>query len=142
MKILVDTNVVLDVLCDREKFADDSTRVIQFCEANLVSGSIYAMSVPNIVYIMRRELDPEAIETICLYLSLIFSIESLTSKDLRKAAQMRNKDFEDSLQMVCAEKISADYIVTRNIKDFALSKVPVITPAEFLNIMQKENDNN
>ncbi|MCD8109968.1 MAG: PIN domain-containing protein, partial [Clostridiales bacterium] len=92
--------------------------------------------------IMRRELAPEAIETICLYLSLIFSIESLTSKDLRKAAQMRNKDFEDSLQMVCAEKISADYIVTRNIKDFALSKVPVITPAEFLNIMQKENDNN
>ena len=55
MKILIDTNVILDVLCNRAEFAEDSLRVFKYCEVKRITGCISALSIPNIVYIMRKE---------------------------------------------------------------------------------------
>ena len=59
MKILIDTNVILDVLCNRADFVEDAKKIFKLCEVNKVDGYISALSVPNIVYIMRKELDSE-----------------------------------------------------------------------------------
>ena len=64
MKILIDTNVILDVLCNRPEFISDSLKVFKYCEANQITGFISALSIPNIVYIMRKELDNEKIKEI------------------------------------------------------------------------------
>ena len=64
MKILIDTNVILDVLCNRKEFVDDSLKVFKYCEANQITGCISALSVPNIGYIMRKELDGEKVKEI------------------------------------------------------------------------------
>lgn len=130
MKVLIDTNVILDVLCSRQAFLEDAAKVFKLCEVSKISGYISALSVPNIVYIMRKELDVEKIKETLEKLSLIFTIADLKADDLKKAAGMNFKDYEDAVQSACASRIRADYIITRNIKDFAGSRVTAIRPSE------------
>ena len=132
MKVLIDTNVVLDVLCGRAEFLEASSKVWKYCEVNKLIGVISALSVPNIVYILRKELDPDKTKEIIDRLLLIFDVVELTADDLRKAAEMRTADYEDAVQMCCAERINADFIVTRNIRDFVSSPVPAVKPSELL----------
>lgn len=132
MKVLVDTNVILDVLCNRKEFVTDSLRVFQCCEAQHITGYISALSIPNIVYIMRKELDPERIKEILHTLTMVFSIVELREGDLLKAAELPFDDYEDAIQSICAAKVQADYIVTRNGRDFANSSVPAISPTNLL----------
>ena len=63
---------------------------------------------------------------------LIFTVVDLKADDLKKAADMKFRDYEDAVQSACASRIKANYIVTRNIKDFAESKVTAIKPTELL----------
>ena len=132
MRVLIDTNVILDVLCNRQGFADDAAKIFKFCEVNKIEGYISAISVPNIVYILRKELDAEKTKDILKQLSLIFKIADLKADDLKKAANLMFNDYEDALQSVCASRIKANYIITRNIKDFTNSKVAAIKPSELL----------
>ena len=132
MKVLIDTNVILDVLCGRTDFLEASSKVWKLCEINKLTGVISALSVPNIVYILRKELDPDKTKEIIDRLMLIFDIAELKSDDLRKAAAMKTNDFEDAVQMCCAERIGADFIVTRNIRDFVSSPVPAVKPSELI----------
>lgn len=132
MKILIDTNVILDVLTNRKDFAEDAAKVFKLCEVKKITGYISALSIPNIVYIMRKELDGGKIKEIIDNLSLIFGIADLKGEDIRRAAGLNFSDYEDALQASQAMRIKADYIVTRNIKDFKNSKVMAIKPSELL----------
>ncbi len=88
------------------------------------------MSVSNIVYIMRKELDNERIKDILVTLTSLFTVVDLRETDLTKAVDLQFPDYEDALQSVCAARAKANYIVTRNIKDFKSSAVPAIKPSE------------
>lgn len=132
MKVLIDTNVVLDVLCNRQEFLEASEKVFKLCEVNKISGYLSALSIPNILYVMRKELEPEKTKEILTKLMLIFHVADLKADDLKKAAELKFKDYEDAVQSVCASRIHADYIVTRNIRDFTASKVTAIKPSELL----------
>ena len=132
MKVLIDTNVILDVLCARKDFLEDSSKVWRYCEVNKIDGYISALSVPNIVYILRKELTPEKTQEIINRIFLIFQVTDLKASDLKKAASIKSNDYEDSIQMICANRIKADFIITRNIRDFRLSKVTAIKPSELL----------
>lgn len=135
MRVLIDTNVILDVLCNRSEFVEDSSRVWKYCEVNQIEGYISALSVPNIVYILRKELTPQKTQQLIQQILMIFDVTDLKSSDLKNAAEMLSSDFEDAVQMCCANRIKADYIVTRNIRDFKESKVPALKPSEFLERM-------
>ena len=130
MNILIDTNVILDVLCNRADFVEDALKVFRLCEAEQITGYISALSVPNIVYIMRKELDNTRIKEILNILTSIFTVVELRESDLIQAADMEFSDYEDALQAVCASRAKTSYIVTRNIKDFRNSPVPAIKPSE------------
>jgi predicted nucleic acid-binding protein len=132
MKILIDTNVILDVLCNRADFVEASSKVWKYCEVNQIEGYISALSVPNIVYILRKELTPLKTQQLINQIMMIFEVVDLKSSDLKNAAEMFISDFEDAVQMCCASRIKADFIVTRNIRDFKDSKVPALKPAELL----------
>lgn len=132
MKILIDTNVILDVLCNRKEFVNDSANVFKLCEVKKFTGYISALSIPNIVYIMRKELDEEKIKEVIEKLSLVFDIVDLKGDHLKKATALKFNDYEDAVQSQQAVRIKADYIVTRNIKDYKNSKVMAIKPAELL----------
>ena len=132
MKVLIDTNIILDVLCKRDGFYKDSAIVWKLCEVKTITGMMSALSVPNIIYIMRKELDAERTKEILDCISLIFTVADLKADDLKKAADMNFKDYEDAVQSACASRIRAEYIITRNSRDFKESKVAAIKPAEFL----------
>ena len=130
MKILIDTNNILDVLCNRREFVEDSLKVFRYCEANQIVGYISALSIPNIVYIMRKELDSDRIKEILTTLTSLFMVVDLREMDLIKAVDLKFTDYEDALQSVCASRAKVNYIVTRNIKDFSNSSIPAIKPSE------------
>ena len=132
MKVLIDTNVILDVLCERPEFVEASAEVMRNCEAGVIEGYASALSFPNIAYIMRKELTKEKTAQIITSLSMIFKVEDLKADDLKRAAKSELDDFEDALQAACAARVKADYIVTRNKRDFVRSSIPAITPAELI----------
>ena len=132
MKLLIDANILLDVLQKREPHYRDSALIWKLCETDQAEGCVSALSIANLVYIMRKELSPETIEEVLGKLSLIFSIVELTPADIAKAAEMKWTDFEDALQAATAERIHAEAIITRNIRDFRKSRVIAFTPAEYL----------
>lgn len=132
MRVLIDTNIILDVLCKREAFYEDSAKVWKLCEIKKITGVVSALSIPNIMYIMRKELDTERTKEILNSISLIFTIADLKTADLKKAAGMNFKDYEDAVQSACASRIKADYIITRNFKDFTESQISAIKPEELL----------
>lgn len=132
MKLLIDANVILDVLQNRQAFVKDSALIWKLCETEKAEGYVSALTFANLVYIMRKELDPEKIEEVLHKLTLIFQFAELNASDITHAAQLRWDDFEDAVQSVTAERIHADYIITRNVRDFAKSKVMAFTPSELL----------
>lgn len=132
MKVLIDTNIILDVLCNRKEFVEDSSKIFKLCELKKIDGYISALSIPNIIYIMRKELDAKKTKEILDKLFLIYSVVDLKADDMKKAISLGFSDFEDALQSVCAKRIKANYIVTRNIKDFSESSVTAIKPVELL----------
>ena len=135
MKLLIDTNIVLDVLCNLKGFVENSSKIFKLCETKMIEGYLSAISIPNIAYILRKELSIEKLKTIIVKLNIIFSIIELKPNDLILATDLYFNDYEDALQSVCAKRINADYIVTRNTKDFKNSPIKAITPEEILKII-------
>ena len=81
MKALIDTNVILDVLCSRESFVKFSSIVWKYCEVSRIKGYISALSVPDIVYILRKELTPEKTKQVIDTLFLIFNVADLRTSN-------------------------------------------------------------
>ena len=134
MKILIDTNVILDVLCDRTDFVESSSKIWKLCEVEKIDGYISALSIPNIVYILRKELTPEKTQQIIEQLFMIFHIADLKSSDIRKAANMKISDYEDAVMIETGIREKMDCIVTRNLKDYKKAKFTVYSPEEFCSI--------
>jgi len=132
MRLLIDGNIILDVLQNREPHVVDSAKIWKLCETDQAEGYVSALTFSNLVYIMRKELSPEKINEVFKSLGLIFRFTDLTVSDLAKAAEQQWDDFEDALQAATAERIHADNIITRNVKDFKKSKIVAFTPTEFL----------
>lgn len=132
MKLLIDANILLDVLQNREPHVQASSVVWKLCETEKAKGYVSALTFANLVYIMRKELDPKKIEGTLKALSLIFEFADFNVSDLTHAAELEWDDFEDAVQSVTAERVHADYIITRNVRDFAKSKVVAFTPSELI----------
>ena len=132
MKVMIDTNVILDVLCKRPDFYEDSAIIFKLCEVKKISGVMSSLTVSNIYYILRKELDAVKTKEILDILFLIFSVADLKADDLKKAIDTKFRDYDDAVQSACAVRIKANYIITRNIGDFTMSKVAAIKPIELL----------
>jgi predicted nucleic acid-binding protein len=132
MRLLIDANIILDVLQNRAEFVEASSIIWKLCETDKATGYVSTLTFANLVYVMRKELAPDKIQEVFQKLRLIFEFADFNSEDLSKAAELNWKDFEDAVQSVTAERIQADYIVTRNVRDFVDSKVMAYTPSELL----------
>ncbi len=133
MKLLIDANILLDVLQKRNPHYKYSALVWKLCETGKVTGYVSVLTFMNLVYIMRKELSPEKIDYVYKALTLIFTFEDLTEEDVKNALEMQLKDFEDAIQIQTAKRVTANFIITRNVKDFIKSPIPAYTPEELLN---------
>ncbi len=132
MRLLIDANIVLDVLQKREPYWKDSSVIWKLCETEQAEGYISTLTFANLMYVMRRELDPAQIRDVLDKLRLIFRFADFTAADMEKAAEMGWDDFEDAIQAATAERIMADSIITRNVRDFRNSRVIAFTPSEYI----------
>ncbi len=132
MRLLIDANILLDVLQERAPHCADSALIWKLCETEQAEGYVSALAFADLVYVMRKELDPQAVEEVRRKLALIFHFADLTVSDITQAAEMQWPDYEDAVQAATAERLHADYIITRNVRDYRASKVMAFTPAELL----------
>ena len=132
MVLLIDANIILDVLLNRPDYVKDSAMIWKLCETEQMKGYVSTLTFANLVYIMRKQLDPEKIEDVFHKLNLIFEFADFSVSDLTHAADLNWNDFEDAVQSVTAERIHADYIITRNVRDFSKSRVMAFPPPELL----------
>ena len=133
MKILLDTNVILDSLASREPYNKHADDIFDMIAKNRIEGYINTSSVTDIYYILRKTLnDTDSRNEIRKTLYVLQAIE-VTKSDCQTALDSPIADFEDALVVVCADKVNLNYIVTR---DAELLKLPnAISPTEFLNNM-------
>lgn len=134
-KILIDTNVLLDYLLEREPFFEDAKEIVISCVEGKIKGCIAAHSIPNMFFILRKDYNAKERREVLSNLCLIFYVEGIDkAKLLSGLANEDFSDFEDCLQMECAKSFGANYIVTRNVADYSVSDVKAIEPKDYLKL--------
>ncbi|MFZ0106499.1 MAG: PIN domain-containing protein [Thiobacillus sp.] len=132
MKLSVDTNVVLDVLAQREPWFKDSSRLLAHIEEGRATGHIAAHTLTTLHYLLSKHLGQQKTAAVLIDLIALLQVEPVDVQVLQQALALGWGDFEDAVQAVTAVRCQADYLLTRNPRDFKQSPVPVITPSEFL----------
>ncbi len=141
MKTLVDTNVILDVLLDREPFSTDASLLMEKIEQSEIMGFICATTVTTIHYLVTKALGNEAASHHIKSLLALFVVAPVNRVVLENAAASKFSDFEDAVLHEAACHAGAKYIVTRNIADFKKSTLSVFEPKEFLNAIESLKNN-
>lgn len=137
MRCMIDTNIILDVLTQREPFYANSKAVLSLCEDNKLQGFISASTATDIFYIIRKALGSteEAYKALGHILNIV-RVLTVTNEDVNTAFLQKAKDFEDCLLATCARSNNCDGIVTRNKKDFLTFGVTLYSPEEILDMIE------
>lgn len=136
MKILIDTNIILDLIQSREPFSENASKIINSCVKKENEGYISAHSLSDIFFILRKDKTVEERKALILNLCSFFIVIP-EDKNFYTAVCQNNdwNDLEDGLKMKCADFENLDYIVTRDAgKGFNNSPVKVISAENFLNV--------
>ena len=138
MRVLIDTNVALDVLLRRAPHYQESARILLLSEKHEVEGYISASAITDIYYVVRRTLkDKHTVTGLLKKLIEAVSVAAVVEENVHRALNLEWDDFEDAIQYTVGENLSADYIITRNPRDFADSIIPILTPEQFLRSLMK-----
>ena len=139
MKILVDTNVIIDALTGREPFRETAEQIFMLAANQTEDMYITASSATDIYYLIRKQLhSTDKAKHAMEKLYELFYILDVTAEDCKDALSSEVKDYEDSVISCCALRNKMDYIVTRNVKDFAQSKIQAILPDDFMKLIMNE----
>jgi len=141
MKVLFDTNVILDVLLDREPFANDAAYLLSKVERSEITGFVCATTITTIHYLATKALGANAAFRHINVLLALFVIAPVNRLVLEGAVKSKFNDFEDAVLHESALHAGAKYIVTRNSIDFKKSKLPVFEPREFINSLESLKNN-
>ena len=132
-KILIDTDVILDVFFNRKPFVEYSSQVIGLCEAKKIKGYLTPVIYSNLYYLLRQRARHDKIIDKLKHLLTITDVLSMDSIVVKNALNSEFKDFEYSLQNFAAmQHGEIAVIVTRNIKDYKKSKIGVLTPETYI----------
>lgn len=133
MRVLLDTNIIIDLIAQRPFFVENAKAILMLCTEKQIDGCIAAHSVTNAFYILRKEFAVDERRKILSELCNLLTVVGIDKEKLISALENEGfSDVEDCLQAECAKAFAADYIVTRNINDFQHSAIPAILPDEFL----------
>jgi predicted nucleic acid-binding protein len=136
MAVLIDTNILLNYITNREdKYLNESVRIVELCALGKLNGYIAFHTLSTLWHVLRKKSSKDRrdnLRDICT----IFFVASASQTEIINAIEDDSfADFEDCLQDKCAKEVGADYIITVNKKDFANSEIEAIDPCEFLNKM-------
>lgn len=138
MHVLVDTNVILDVLLNREPWVNQAYAVWKAQDQGHLVGYISATTMTDIFYVARRMSGIDTARKAVRLCLETFEICTVDRKTLEYAEKIHGNDFEDNIQIACAYITELNAIVTRDVKGFRNSSVPALTPAEVLEQLGKD----
>ncbi len=133
MKVLLDTDILLDVALNRPQFYDASARVLAWAESEPGQAAVAWHSLSNLAYLVRPDARP-----LLRDLLQFVEVAPVATDSARLATEMPLGDFEDALQVASALAFGASYLITRNMGHYKRSAIPALSPAQFLERIAKE----
>lgn len=139
MKVFLDTNILLDLLLERDGY-EESAQIFQLQEEGKLSLCVSFLTMVNIAYVYKKTVGNSLAVANLKYLSSLVDVLPMENDMLQQSIYLDGRDFEDILQYVCAATADCDYIITRNVKDYTIKKglgkeinaPKVLTPSDFL----------
>ena len=139
MKALLDTNIIIDALQDRQPWAEAAKELFREAARNHYTGCLTAKTGADIHYLTRRCTHSEkAARDVMGKLFALFDLLDTTAEDCRRALVSDTADYEDAIMIETAMRTGMDCIVTRNLRDFSHSRVRVLEPEAFLTALREE----
>ena len=135
-RLLIDTNVLLDLVLGREPWANDAARVLDACVRGRAEGLVAAHAITTVHYLCARHVGHTAARRAIHDLLDILTVVPTDASVLRTAIDLDIADFEDAVHAAAAQAYRATAIVTRNARDFRGSPIPVLAPAAALAVLQ------
>jgi len=135
-RVLIDLNILLDVLQQRDKFYAASVRVLSLAEAGWIDGVVAAHSLTTLFYLMAKYRNTEQARLTLTQLLVFLSVAAVDQAVIEGALNLPYRDFEDAVQMAAALHAGAAYLVTRNPLDFKAGPITALQPAELLALIQ------
>lgn len=135
IKALFDLNIILNVLQEREPFYEVSAQLLAHAETGKIQGFIAPHSLTTLFYLIQKDQSSSYAKVTITNLLQILKIASIDQSTIEQTLSLPYKDFEDAVQMMTAVQCKADYLVTRNVKDFQPAPLSVIQPGELLALM-------
>ena len=131
-KILVDTNIIIDLLTKRKEFYKPASWLFTLSDNNELELAISSLTFANTYYMLSKELDSGKAKEILRKFKLLVKVLPMDDKIIDLSLNSDFKDFEDAIQYYTAIENKLDMIITRNLKDFKLSKIPVMTANDYI----------
>jgi PIN domain. len=136
--LFIDTDVIIDFLIDRKPFSREAAIIFTLIEQRKLKGHISSLTFSNLYYVLRKFESHNKVISKLDSLSKLGIILKVDDQTIKNAITSGFPDFEDSIQYFCAlESKKIDVIITRNIKDFRNSDLPVMSPGDFLKTMSR-----
>ena len=138
-RLFIDTNIVIDLFSRREPYYKESATLFSLADRKKVEVSVSSLTIANTSYVLSRQLKSNKVKEILRKLRIIVNVLPLDNKIIELALNDETfTDFEDGLQYFTAIECEQEMIITRNLKDFRASQIPVMTAGQFIETM-KEN---
>lgn len=131
MRIFLDTNILVDLIADRKPFSQHAIKIFQAAEQGKIKLYTSSYSILTTHFLLKKYLSESNLREVLLNLLEYVSIVSANGNELKIGLRSPGKNFDDGVQILCAAGIEGiSFIVTRNLKDFKASGVPVLSPDE------------
>lgn len=134
--LFLDTDVLLDIFLNREHFALDALNLFAYIEAGRFHGYTSPIVISNIHYILSKAKDEKTARTAIRKLLCIIDIVPINEKITKLALASLIKDFEDAVQYYCAKASDISTLITRNIKDYKVNDMLIVTPREYIKFVR------
>lgn len=138
-KVFVDANVAIDLMCERYPWFEDAAKLYSLADRGLIELCCSSLTLATASYIMetRKMSNQEIVETISHFCQ-VCTPTCVDATVVQKAIHSSFNDFEDAMQYYSALNAKADIIITRNLKDFAESQIPVVTAGDYLKVIENK----
>ena len=135
MKLLLDINVLLDVLLQRDPWSESAAQLLTNIERGDARGFVAGHTLTTVHYVVSRARDRQSAATAITDLLRLLEVVPIEKIDFNQALVLPMDDFEDAIQAAAVLKIGADYVVTRDEKGFRGLSVPSVTPGAILSLL-------
>ncbi len=138
MRILLDTNVLIDMYARRQPFEKDAARLVVMSVLGDAELWATSNSFTDVFFVLRKTFNSREVQDMIERSLEWINVCSVNSDDIKRALSCRWSDFEDCIVDVCADKIKADYVLTRDCSGFASSKEAVLDPKGFFAMLERD----